>query len=485
MAFTQLPNKNAGDLIKSADWNEAIQELLDLRSQKLNHTNGSGTNLTINGPLAIGGNMSFGSQVRQMLHLWGTEYGFGVQAATLYSRSFSDFAWHRGGVHHDGQGNPGAGGTKLMTLNSAGDLTVSGIVKGRSYQILDTAGVQFPDAWIGMADNNIGDAAAAKWLHIGGITDGGTRRIALYATRTLVSQDLDVRGNLVMGRGSGNAMRIERDDNNMRMVMNTTGGFVLVGQPAPANVYSFDVGHWHFNPIGGFGGFGGGNSFITKLRINQDGHLSISGGKGGYVADMFINKHGDALEQGDVVVISSNQEAARFYGTDNAIPIPEVDLTTDFCSRRVCGIVSSVVTVDDLPPFDPSMFEAGALAPTGKPAKRNSKTAAADASEPTGDIIELEHPHKRHGAVPSENFNKNVVLPNQMGRMVTLGAFAFCKVDADIAPIEIGDLLTTSPTKGHAQKVTDPAKAVGAVIGKALAPLKKGRGKISVMVFMQ
>ena len=51
--------------------------------------------------------------------------------------------------------------------------------------------------------------------------------------------------------------------------------------------------------------------------------------------------------------------------------------------------------------------------------------------------------------------------------MVTLGAFAHCKVDADIAPIQVGDLLTTSPTKGHAQKVLDPQKAVGAIIGKA------------------
>ena len=36
MAFTQLPNKKPGDLIKSADWNEAIQELIDLENDKVN-----------------------------------------------------------------------------------------------------------------------------------------------------------------------------------------------------------------------------------------------------------------------------------------------------------------------------------------------------------------------------------------------------------------------------------------------------------------
>jgi hypothetical protein len=51
----------------------------------------------------------------------------------------------------------------------------------------------------------------------------------------------------------------------------------------------------------------------------------------------------------------------------------------------------------------------------------------------------------------------------------------FCKVDATYASIEVGDLLTTSPTQGHAMKAEDPLKAFGAVVGKALAPLREGR----------
>ena len=71
------------------------------------------------------------------------------------------------------------------------------------------------------------------------------------------------------------------------------------------------------------------------------------------------------------------------------------------------------------------------------------------------------------------------------GWMVTLGAYAHCKVDADIAPIKVGDLLTTSRTAGHAQKVLDQKKATGAIIGKALGSLSKGRGKIPVLVTLQ
>ncbi|MBN1813894.1 MAG: hypothetical protein JXA14_18805, partial [Anaerolineae bacterium] len=61
----------------------------------------------------------------------------------------------------------------------------------------------------------------------------------------------------------------------------------------------------------------------------------------------------------------------------------------------------------------------------------------------------------------------------------------FCWVDADQAPIEVGDLLTSSPTPGHAMKAQDPFQAFGAVIGKALGSLKNGRGLIPVLVSLQ
>jgi len=61
----------------------------------------------------------------------------------------------------------------------------------------------------------------------------------------------------------------------------------------------------------------------------------------------------------------------------------------------------------------------------------------------------------------------------------------FCKVDATDAPIEVGDLLTTSATQGHAMKAEDPLKAFGAVIGKALAPLREGRSLLPILVALQ
>ena len=61
----------------------------------------------------------------------------------------------------------------------------------------------------------------------------------------------------------------------------------------------------------------------------------------------------------------------------------------------------------------------------------------------------------------------------------------FCQVDASYSPIDIGDLLTTSPTIGHAMKATDYMNAFGTIIGKALSPLQNGKSMIPVLVALQ
>lgn len=68
---------------------------------------------------------------------------------------------------------------------------------------------------------------------------------------------------------------------------------------------------------------------------------------------------------------------------------------------------------------------------------------------------------------------------------IALMGNVYCKVDARHSSIEIGDLLTTSSTKGYAMKVEGPMKAFGSVIGKALDSIKDGLGMIPVLVALQ
>lgn len=202
-------------------------------------------------------------------------------------------------------------------------------------------------------------------------------------------------------------------------------------------------------------------------NINATGNIIGHGVKGGYVGDQFVNNLGETLELGDVVVIGENQ-SSLYYGVNDNIPIPEVDLAQAAYDTRVCGIVAQVHA--ELSSQTGPTEEAGATAKNAAQVKANKKRSK---DKP---------PPRTFTAEELKEMDTTKVGPNQIGWMVTLGAFAHCKVDADIAPIKVGDLLTTSPTKGHAQKVLDPNKAAGAIIGKALGSLKKGKGKIPVIV---
>jgi hypothetical protein len=275
----------------------------------------------------------------------------------------------------------------------------------------------------------------------GGVSIAGT---------TGSSQNVDLSGHVQLREygTNGTAYFQARDDGSNR----TIGFTIRTQQASPSGTRNL----WDSMVIDGVG------------NVAIRGSLTAGGGKGGYVVDKFVNNVGESLELGDVVVIGKNQ-TTQFYGMNDYIPIPEIEVTDASYDTRICGIVCEVhvdiqtgATQNVLPP--PEAVEA----PKGKTSKRKTK---AEASEPPP-------------ATPDEpaELDKTIVGQGQVGLMVTLGAFAHCKVDADIAPIEVGDLLTTSPTKGHAQKVTDTSRAVGAIIGKALGSLKKGKGKVPIMV---
>lgn len=109
-----------------------------------------------------------------------------------------------------------------------------------------------------------------------------------------------------------------------------------------------------------------------------------------------------------------------------------------------------------------------------------------------GTLHQSEHAYdKRVAGVISGagDYKPGIVLDKQYSKPdrkpIALLGKVFCKTDARYGAIEVGDLLTTSDTPGHAMKVADPLKAFGAVIGKALRPLKEGQGLIPVLIALQ
>jgi len=72
------------------------------------------------------------------------------------------------------------------------------------------------------------------------------------------------------------------------------------------------------------------------------------------------------------------------------------------------------------------------------------------------------------------------------GHAVALAGRVYCWCDADAGgPIAPGDLLTTSATPGHAMKVMDFSNSNGAILGKAMTELKRGKGLVLVLIALQ
>jgi len=69
---------------------------------------------------------------------------------------------------------------------------------------------------------------------------------------------------------------------------------------------------------------------------------------------------------------------------------------------------------------------------------------------------------------------------------VALAGRVYCNVDATKEKIKPGDMLTTSDNPGYAMKAKDIGKASGAIIGKAMQGMEKGKkGQILILVTLQ
>ena len=68
---------------------------------------------------------------------------------------------------------------------------------------------------------------------------------------------------------------------------------------------------------------------------------------------------------------------------------------------------------------------------------------------------------------------------------VALTGRVYVQADTSSGPIRPGDSLTTSARPGHAMRVTDHARAQGAILGKAMTGLNAGTGLVLVLVTLQ
>lgn len=88
-----------------------------------------------------------------------------------------------------------------------------------------------------------------------------------------------------------------------------------------------------------------------------------------------------------------------------------------------------------------------------------------------------------NGIQPGVTLRQRGVMDS--GQNVALSGRVYVQADASTGAIKPGDALTTSEVPGHAMIVTDHAQAQGAILGKAMTTLEKGRGLVLVLVTLQ
>ncbi|MFM6322806.1 MAG: hypothetical protein ACKPH1_17975 [Microcystis panniformis] len=453
--------------------------------------------LTVSGDLSVTGSVSFGSQVRQMLNLWSTNYGIGIQSSTQYFRSDANFAWYKGGSHNDAELNAG-GGRSLMTLDRNGVLSVSGIVKIGSLQLGGFTSEdkdEWPNVFWSRDLNQNWDEGLIKHSSSRGVFKKAgfgihfhqNREFGFWSTgwnplfavdggtgNTYIRGNLDLQGSAFLGyesdisnfgtplksgfyqNGGGSEIPGDVPDTSHRWThlitarhSNTSNNHQLqIASTFTNNDRLFfrkvQAGLETNNPGWNEVATRGGNTFVGHQIINgtlvtQQSHTIKIGVPGAsYGNDGIRGEPNLWLDAAGTVIIKKGFQsqgmdvAERFkvlgHGEIGSVMVmDEQEKAIKLCERAYDPCVVGIIS--------------------GEPAF----------------ILGLETEHQP----------------------IALCGRVPCNVDADIAPIKVGDLLTTSPTKGYAQKALEIAKATGTIIGKALESLSQGKGQITVLVILQ
>jgi hypothetical protein len=134
--------------------------------------------------------------------------------------------------------------------------------------------------------------------------------------------------------------------------------------------------------------------------------------------------------------------------------------------------------------------EDAASRPLGPPAIRSTQLHPVSEPVEVGDVLVVDPDDPRAlrlGREPADPTIVGIVSgeiePTGSTAPLALFGTVLCKVDAGYGSIRLGDLLTTSPTPGHAMRAADVRP--GTVLGKALEPLESGQERIRVLVMLR
>ncbi|HMV49834.1 MAG TPA: hypothetical protein PLD20_07360 [Blastocatellia bacterium] len=481
MPFTPDPPfpKSSGDNIRSKDWNDVVTELRRLDTDKLNLTGGS-----LTGPLNVSGFVGIGTttpdqpltvsrKAAAYANLRAASPGGGALAVELLVGADQSGGIVSTMTNHDLQLRAGGNDTK-MVIKAGGNVGIGELSPYAKLTIAGSLGFKnstVPMLYIyesGGSEPERPIISHSPAFPTWGLSyrDVGDKMIFQNAGQPVLTVDLATRK---VGIGTDSPA----PPLQIRNLTAVSEGLTGAGAWANFGSNAYFDGAWrridtskagvnlHINADGG------GQEF-RFLRIEADGsnlrNIAVIGTDGSFIEGGFR-----AGISGQLVKLGFPSPNNR-YGRDGVRGEPNLwlDATNTVFIKQGFQAVSGF---DIAERFKPSgQMEAGDVVVFDE---RQEKVA----------LCNREADKRAVGIVSSEP--AFILGSNAEEVPIALCGRVECKVNADIAPISIGDLLTTSPTPGYAQKVLDHGTAAGAIIGKALGSLSSGKEKILVFVMAQ
>lgn len=388
---------------------------------------------------------TFGSDGQEQIRLWGTGYGemllhdnSSSNMTTVQLSAFESFNFL-------GTTLPSPGGSLHLKSSSGGDRAwLKGGDGGGSLYLYQGDG--------GVGVSLQGDSGGAGLVLVRG-TNGSTR------------------ASLDGSDGGGGTLRLNESDGTETVSLTSQGNGALVLKQGDG---SAGVG------ISANNGTGGGGVSVYRNNGTFAGQLTVDSTSGflGLANNTGVNRF---------YATGSNPSGSQggYLGLINAAGKQTVTLDADASGEgRVTTQVLQITGGSDLSEkFDITSIHAELKA---------GLIVCIDSDHP-GHLVTSSKPYDKTvaGIISGAGGVKPGMVMGQKGtsadgqHAVALSGRVYTWADAGAGAIHPGDLLTTSRTAGHAMKVKDTRKAQGAIIGKAMTALEKGRGLVLILVSLQ
>jgi hypothetical protein len=287
---------------------------------------------------------------------------------------------------------------------------------------------------------NVKDGAGRQVLHF----DSANAQLFVGAAGN--GGDVIVQGDLIVRDGTGREV----------LHLNGDGAELLVGSAGNGG---------RLGVLGGGGGevlrFSGADGQLIVGTDGKEGDLIVRDREGrdvlvvdGNDAELFVGADGN---EGDIIVRDGDgNNAIHLNGSSGDIILGNADAAEDFELAATAEATPGAVMV---------LTGAGTVGPCAAAYDRKVVGVVAGAGSFRPAIVLGRRPGLDERRVPISVMGK-----------------AACQADGAYGAIEVGDLLTSSATAGTAMRVADAPRAFGAVIGKALTPLREGTGLVEMVI---